>query len=120
MRRLAVLSGVMGMMVIGTAAFANSPYGLWTRPSNGTQVNFYNCGGKLCAKVVKSQTKANEGKVIMSGAEKSSANTWKGNLLNLDNGQTYTGVVTLEGPKALKLQGCVLGGMICTGETWVK
>ncbi len=45
---------------------------------------------------------------------------WKGSLLNLDDGQTYSGVVTLEGPKALNLKGCVMGGIICKGETWVK
>ena len=117
-----VLAGI-ALFGLATAASAADPYGTWTRPSTGTQVNMYNCGGKLCAKItgVKDQAKKDTvGKVIMTGAEKTSDNTWKGDLLNTDNGQTYSGVVTLEGPKALKLQGCVLGGVICTGETWTK
>jgi len=32
-------------------AFAAEPYGKWLRPSNGAQVDFYDCGGKLCGKV---------------------------------------------------------------------
>lgn len=102
-----------------TAALA-SPYGTWTRPSTGTKVEFYDCGGKLCGKIVSSKNKDTIGKQIVSGASKTGENTWKGNLLNTEDGQTYNGVITLEGPKALNLQGCVLGGIVCKGETWVK
>jgi len=51
-----------------------TPYGTWTRPSTGTQVSFYNCGGKLCGKIVaiKDQARKNTvGTVIMKGAAKS-------------------------------------------------
>ena len=34
----------------------------------------------------------------MKGAAKSGDNQWKGDLLDTDNGKTYAGVVTLEGP----------------------
>jgi uncharacterized protein (DUF2147 family) len=34
------------------SACAFDPYGTWMRPSTGTQVSFYDCGGKLCAKFV--------------------------------------------------------------------
>ena len=55
----------------------------------------------------------------MSGASKSGENTWKGDLLNVEDGQTYSGVVTLTGG-GLSLKGCVLGGIICKGETWSR
>lgn len=103
-----------------TAAFAqSSPFGTWTRPSNGTKVDFYDCGGKLCAKVVSSSLKESVGKVIMKGADKTGANTWAGDLLNTEDGKTYSGKVTLEGPKALNLQGCT-AVVFCKGETWVR
>jgi uncharacterized protein (DUF2147 family) len=103
-------------------ANAAEPYGNWTRPSTGTQVSFYNCGGKLCAKIaaVKDQArKATIGTVIMKGAAKSSDNTWKGDLLDVDSGKTYSGVVSLESANALNLKGCV-AAVFCSGETWVK
>ncbi len=103
------------------AANAAEPYGTWTRPSTGTQVSFYDCGGKLCAKIVavKDQTRKKEiGTVIMKGAVKSGDKIWKGDLLDVDSGHVYAGVVTLEGPTALNLKGCWT--VICSGETWTK
>jgi uncharacterized protein (DUF2147 family) len=104
------------------SARAEDPYGTWLRPSTGTQVNFYNCGGKLCAKIVavKDQSRKGEiGTVIMNGAGKSSDNEWRGDLLNTEDGKTYSGVVTLEGPNALNLKGCV-AAIFCKGETWQR
>jgi uncharacterized protein (DUF2147 family) len=123
MRHLISAAAATLALVASTSAFAAEPFGTWTRPSSGTQVSFYDCGGKLCGKVVgvKDQTKKDTiGKVIMSGAAKSGDNTWKGDLLNLEDGKTYSGVVTLEGPKALNLKGCALGGLVCKGETWTR
>jgi len=104
-----------------TTAYAADPYGVWLRPSTGTQVNFYDCGGKLCGKIVavRDQSRKKEvGTVIVPGAAKAADNQWKGDLLNTDNGKTYAGVVTLRGPNALQLQGCV--AFICEGETWSR
>jgi uncharacterized protein (DUF2147 family) len=103
-------------------ARADDPYGTWMRPSTGTQVNFYNCGGKLCGKIVavRDQSRKNEiGTIIMNGAGKTAGNEWRGDLLNTEDGKTYSGVVTLEGPNALNLKGCALG-FICRGETWQR
>jgi uncharacterized protein (DUF2147 family) len=104
-------------------ARADDPYGTWVRPSTGTQVNFYNCGGKLCGKIaaVKDQSRKGEiGTVIMNGAAKTGDKEWRGDLLNTEDGKTYSGVVTLEGPNALNLKGCAALGIICKGETWQR
>src|SRR5215470_16817939 len=121
-----LLSGLV--LAVGFAAVfagtsrADDPFGTWLRPSTGTQVNFYNCGGKLCGKIVavKDQSRKGEiGTVIMNGAAKSADNEWRGDLLNTEDGKTYSGVVTLEGANALNLKGCALG-FICKGETWQR
>lgn len=104
-------------------AAADDPYGTWMRPSTGTQVNFYNCGGKLCGKIVavRDQNRKSEiGTVIMNGAAKTTDNEWRGDLLNTEDGKTYSGIVTLEGPNALNLKGCAALGLICKGETWQR
>jgi uncharacterized protein (DUF2147 family) len=110
------------LSVFAGSARAEDPYGTWLRPSTGTQVNFYNCGGKLCGKIVavKDQSRKGEiGTVIMNGAARTGDNEWKGDLLNTEDGKTYSGVVTLEGPNALNLKGCALA-FICKGETWQR
>jgi uncharacterized protein (DUF2147 family) len=112
----------LASFAVGGVANAAEPYGTWTRPSTGTQVSFYNCGGKLCGKIVavKDQARKNTvGTVIMKGAAKSGDSTWKGDLLDVESGKTYSGVVTLESASALNLKGCV-AAVFCKGETWVK
>jgi uncharacterized protein (DUF2147 family) len=133
-RRVGGLHGGPARLVFGLAfaaalaggfagsACADEPFGTWLRPSTGTQVNFYNCGGKLCAKIVavKDQSRKGEiGTVIMNGAARTSDNEWRGDLLNTEDGKTYSGVVTLEGPSALNLKGCV-AAIFCKGETWQR
>jgi len=119
-------SFIAGIALAGVAmsgpAQAADPFGTWVRPSTGTQVNFYACGGKLCAKVaaVKDEARKKEvGTVIMKSADKTGDNTWKGDLLDLESGKTYSGVVTMESASALNLQGCV-AMVLCRGETWSK
>lgn len=105
-----------------TPALAAEPFGKWMRPSTGATVEFYNCGGKLCGKIVavKAASSAKEvGTVIVKGAIKTGVNEWKGSLLDTDNGKTYTGVISLVGADGLNLKGCALG-IICEGETWSK
>ena len=101
---------------------AAEPYGVWVRPSTGSHVRFYDCGGKLCAKVVAVKEAARKGEVgksILHGAVKSGENTWKGDLTDAGTGKVYAGTVTLQGTGALSLQGCI-GGFLCQSETWTK
>lgn len=124
MKSLLVTTATCASMFAGLSgiAAAAEPFGTWTRPSTGTQVNFYNCGGKLCGKItaVKDQERKNTvGTAIMKGAAKAGDNTWKGDLLDVESGKTYSGVVTLQSASALKLEGCV-AAVFCRGETWTR
>ncbi len=120
MIRLSTLIVVVVAAAFVSPAMAAEPFGTWVRPSTGTQVNFYNCGGKLCAKIVgvKDTSRTKEiGTIILNGAVKSGDDQWKGSLFDTDSGKTYAGVVTMEGDDGLNLKGCALG-FICQGETW--
>lgn len=120
---LARLLPALAVLAIAGPAFAAEPFGTFKRPSTGTEVEFYDCGGKLCAKIVKVTDAAKQstvGTVIMGGAEKDGATVWKGDLLNTEDGKTYSGVVTLVDDSHVKLEGCGLWGLVCKGETWEK
>jgi uncharacterized protein (DUF2147 family) len=120
-----ILAGVAAGLItaaLATTATAADPFGTYERPSTKSQVQFYACGGNVCAKVVKPadpSKKEHVGKVIMSGAAKSGDNTWKGDLLNLEDGKTYSGTLKLVGPKQINLQGCT-AIVLCKDETWNK
>ena len=116
---LSLATAAIGLASAATVVMAADPTGNWLRASTGTVINFYACGGNLCAKIVSvkdASKKGTVGTVIMNGAVKSGGDTWKGSLLNTEDGQTYTGSVSLTSG-GLVLSGCVLGGLICKNET---
>jgi uncharacterized protein (DUF2147 family) len=118
---------VVGMAIASFAALSGTaraadPYGVWLRPSSGSQARFYNCGGKLCATIVAvkdASRKSEIGKSILHGAVKSGANTWTGNLTDVGSGKVYSGTVTLQSESALSLQGCIVS-FLCQSETWTR
>lgn len=116
------LAALASLFVVAAGpAFAAEPYGTWTRPSTGTTVNFYQCGGGLCAKIVgvtDASKKSTIGTVIMSGAKPNGPGKWKGSLLNTEDGKRYSGYVTMTGG-GLHLEGCA-AGIFCKGETWQR
>jgi uncharacterized protein (DUF2147 family) len=119
--RAGLLAGT-AVAMMSVSAIAADPYGLFERPSTGTQVQFYDCGGKLCGKVTKVKNPAKQkevGTVILNGATKVGDNKWNGDLLNSEDGKTYTGHLTLVSPKELKLEGCALV-VLCKGEVWQR
>jgi uncharacterized protein (DUF2147 family) len=110
---------VAGGLLFSTASFAGSPNGTWLRPTNGAHIAVFDCDGGLGMKVATAPEPVNVGKTIMCGAKKTDDNKWQGSILNLDNGKTYSGYVTLNGDN-LTMSGCVLGGLICSTETWSR
>ncbi|NJM36055.1 MAG: DUF2147 domain-containing protein [Rhodomicrobium sp.] len=134
------------MVIIGAGLFAFSAgqafaqkaedaFGVWQHPENGSHIRVAQCGGGLCATIVKvkdpSRTDVNnpdpklrsrpvKGITIMNGAKKTGDKAWSGKLYNTQDGQTYSGTLTVVDKNSLKLQGCVLGGLICQGPTWTR
>jgi uncharacterized protein (DUF2147 family) len=106
-------------LVIATKSFAGSAAGTWLRPSNGAHITVFDCEGGLGMKVDTAPIPEHVGKTIMCGAKKETDDIWQGDILNLDNGKTYSGKVVLKGD-TLELSGCVLGGLVCKNETWAR
>jgi len=45
---------------------------------------------------------------------------WDGEVYNAENGETYNSNISLVSADQLRIEGCVLGGLICGGETWTR
>ena len=41
-----------------------------------------------------------------------------GQIYNADDGNSYASNISVSGPDALRVEGCV--GMLCGGETWTR
>jgi len=103
--------------LLTTAAFAASPYGNWKRP-NGSVAKIWNCGGKMCGKVVKGK---GAGFTMFRGLKKTGGNVWKGDMKHPKMGSlfTFNGTVKLKG-RSMHVNGCMIGGSMCDAETWRK
>ena len=53
------------------------------------------------------------------GAFQGSGSTYDGQITDLAEDKTYRGKASVNG-NAMDLKGCVLGGLICRGETWQR
>ena len=117
-----------------SAQSAEDAFGVWLNPENGSNIEFYKCGGDgLCAKITKvtdgqktddknpDPAKRNRpivGLVIMENAKKSGVK-WSGTLYNRENGKSYSGTVTVKSKDAVDLAGCV-AAVLCRTVTWTR
>ena len=105
-----------------TPAFAIDPWGVWVRETSGTLFDFYNCAGKLCAKVIgvgKPDEKKAIGTVILRNAVLDDEGVWRGEIYNTEDGKIYKGGVKLEKANELTLEGCLIS-FLCKSETWKR
>jgi uncharacterized protein (DUF2147 family) len=124
-------------LALSAAAFAGAEdaIGTWRDTDSGGILQVYSCGGGICIKVVKPgkgrerddnnpnpslKGRSMAGVVLMSGAAKAGADKWKGKLYNSEDGDTYTGYVTIASKNELTLEGCVLGGLVCKSRHWTR
>ncbi|MEZ5884765.1 MAG: DUF2147 domain-containing protein [Paracoccaceae bacterium] len=110
------------------AAFADPIEGLWqTQPDDGAyaHVQIAPCGTNFCGTIVKTFNASGEykspnlGKQIVSNMAPKGNGTYEGKVWRPSNGKTYLGKIALNG-KAMKLAGCVAGGLICAKQNWTK
>ncbi len=58
--------------------------------------------------------------IVLDLMPSNTPNRWQGKVYNADDGKTYAGYITMTGPGALELKGCVLAGIIYKSETWMR
>jgi uncharacterized protein (DUF2147 family) len=129
-------------LAAATPASAGDPRGTWMTESGKAKINIANCGAALCGNIVamaeptdpatgKPKTDSNNpdaakrvrpmiGVQIVIDMKLDSADKWKGQVYNAEDGKTYSGSITLVDAKTLTLQGCALGGLICKSQTWTR
>ena len=58
--------------------------------------------------------------VVLGMKPSGTANKWSGQVYNAEDGKTYSGSLTLQDANTIKLEGCILGGLVCKGSTWTR
>jgi uncharacterized protein (DUF2147 family) len=141
MKTILRIVAIGGMLTIGDVALAD-PSGTWLTEQGRARVRIADCGGTLCGTIVglkepndpdtgkpkldKNNTDASKrtrpliGVAMVFGLKPDGANKWSAQVYNPDDGKTYSGNIIEQGANALKMEGCVLGGLICKGQTWTR
>jgi uncharacterized protein (DUF2147 family) len=118
---------------IAPASAASSPAGDWMVAKGEAIIRVVDCGGRYWGLVAweknpggtdaKNPNPALRNRptlgmpVLLGMRPAGQQGTWSGELYNSEDGRTYGGNITLQGPDTLNVQGCVLG-IFCGGEQW--
>jgi uncharacterized protein (DUF2147 family) len=140
--RVIACSGAAAFFAFSSPAYAADPSGMWITEGGKARVRIARCGENFCATIVSlrepndpatgkpkldkfnknesQRTRPVVGIALMTGMKPNAPDQWQGSLYNPEDGNTYTGKMRSDGGSTLKLQGCVLGGLICKSETWTR
>jgi uncharacterized protein (DUF2147 family) len=119
---------------------AGEPTGVWQTQAGDARVKISKCGRGICGTVVSLREPVDPatgkpqvddknpnpalkkrpmiGLSLFNGMQPSGPNKWSGQIYNADDGGTYASSVSVAGPDALRVEGCV--GALCGGETWTR
>lgn len=116
----------IGGLAVGAAtdaAVAADPTGVWLREeTRASHVQIAPCGDALCGTIVWLRDRngpARIGERVLYDMRPSGEGRWSGQAYDPENGKTYSGTMTLSGPRLIT-SGCVLGGLICKSLFWSR
>jgi uncharacterized protein (DUF2147 family) len=101
----------LAFLALGTMSAAAGPVGLWRVADGSAQVHVVPCHGALCGSA--------RGKQVLINMKPNGANVWAGTIIDVRDGTQYAGKISMEG-ESLRVEGCVMGGALCGGQTWTR
>ena len=126
MKRFAL--ALAGLVISAGAALADPVEGVWkTEVDDGAyaHIQMAPCGAAYCGVIAKTFNASGEylseniGKKLVIDMVPNGDGSYAGSVWRPSNNKIYIGKMTLNGNK-LKLKGCVAGGLICSGQNWVR
>lgn len=123
------------------AQAAQEPLGMWLTDGAKGRVRISRCGDALCGDLAWLREPMDEagqpkkdrhnadatkrgrplvGVPILLSMKRDGDRRWTGSIYNAEDGKTYTAYLTMESEAQLRVEGCVLGGMICRKQTWTR
>ena len=121
------LAAVIGLA--GAAQAQDAAVGIWqTEPDEGSfaHIVMQPCGNAICGTIQRTfkedgseYQSPNIGKQIVIDMVPNGDGSYDGQVFRPSNGKTYIGKMQVNG-NALRLQGCVAGGLLCASQNWVR
>jgi uncharacterized protein (DUF2147 family) len=133
-RAIVIISTIVTSAILSLPARAAEPTGQWRVEDGSAVIKIDNCGGALWGVVAWERSPGRDdrnpnpslrgrpllGSTVLTNMRKTAQQRWEGRVYNAQNGQTYNANIRLAGENALRIQGCVLGGIICGGQQWTR
>ena len=131
-RRLLPIIGFVA--VLPATARAATPEGLWLVEDKTARIRIEKCGNEMWGTVAwlreaKKDTynpnpalrgRSMTGTPVLIGMKPAGAERWEGEVYNARDGKTYDSKMAVNPAGMLEIKGCVLGGLICAGESWTR
>jgi uncharacterized protein (DUF2147 family) len=132
--KIMALLAVLTTLSIAPAS-AGDPSGDWLVENGEARIRVAFCAGSLWGVVSWEKNPGGKDTVNPDPAKRSrdtlgmpilidmkpaGGDKWAGQIYNAKDGKMYQASVSLESDNALKVRGCVLGGLFCGGETWAR
>lgn len=120
------------LVAVPAGAYArDSIEGVWKNRPNTLVVRIAPCGQALCGTVIGAAEDAKEsvrkagsprliGTQVLAGLRRSSDGSYSGNVYNPNLNIHAAGTVTLVSPNVLLVRGCVLAGLVCRQQHWIR
>jgi uncharacterized protein (DUF2147 family) len=117
------------------AVTADDIYGRWRLPANGSIIEMYKCGARLCCKVVSVSDRRRRddhnpnpalrkrplvGVMLMTSGRRSGSRSFVGDVYSTLDGQTYRGTLNVVGKNQITLVGCTPIIPICEAITFMR
>jgi len=133
MKKLIATALGAALVVGGAAPAATQPgvAGMWINPHGTVAVRTGACGEKLCGWIVWANQEARNdakdsgvdplvGVQLLSDYEPQQDGSWSGTVYVPDMGRHFSSTITQQGPNALRVKGCLIGGFICKSQVWQR
>ncbi len=138
---LGLLTGFLVLTAMSSTALAADLQGVWLTEDKDAALTITNCGGQLCGRIIwlesatdrsgslrldqnnpdpAKQTQRVCGLVVISGLKPSGPDTWDGSVYNPQDGQTYSGNITVLSDKALKVRAYIGLPIFGRSQTWTR
>lgn len=133
MRRLFVIFAAT--FSLSSFALAAEPIGEWRVASGDADIRIDDCDGALWGVIAwekepggvdsnnpdpAQRTRPVLGMPVLLSMRPTKPGLWEGEVYNAENGKTYASRMSLTSPDVLRIEGCVVFGIICGGENWTR
>jgi uncharacterized protein (DUF2147 family) len=130
-------------LIVAGAAHAADPVGTWVTEGGEATIRIAPCGGALCGHIaglrerrdprtgrVKTDENNRDPKlrkrpligvqIVVGMTRNGRPRQWGGHVYNPEDGGVYPATLILSDARSLRLEGCMVEGVLCRGQTWTR